>query len=484
MRLFESIQLTAVVVAVLLPVALGKRFGRGRMAGILIAAMVAQLVFEGYRWQLFPLEMATVGLAIGDSLWDERRVRGVHRFRRGTLGAASLVLLSAPVFLLPVPSLPRPSGSFSVGTRVLALTDPDRIEAYGLTEPDTEASTTTTTPPSEAGAPEGVHRRIVVQVWYPTTPDQIGAPASWADDMDVVAPALSRYLGFPGFFLNHTIGLPSNSYLDAPVLAGEFPVIVYSHGWTGFRDVAVDQMEELASHGYIVVAADHTYGAIATRFPDTGEVAYLDPRALPPEDDTKPDDYNAAAETLVETFTDDIHLEVASLEAGPDGPFGDLAEHADLNHLGVYGHSTGGGAAVRYCLDSARCTAVAGLDPWVEPVPDRSVAKEVQMPSMFIRSDGWRGTPNDMRLRGLAERSPSLDYWIGLEGAGHNDFVVTPLFSPIADQLGLKGPIESDRVITIVHNYLVAFFDRYLLGVGGATLDQPPPPEVEFEVVP
>jgi predicted dienelactone hydrolase len=483
MRLFESLQLAAVIVGVLLPVVLGKRFARGRMAALLVAALAAQIIFEGYRWQLLPLELATVGLAMGDSLWDERRVRGVHRFRRGTLGAASLVLLAAPAALLPVPSLPAPSGSFAVGTRVLTLTDPDRIEAYGLAESDQGASTTTTTAPA-GNEPPAAHRRIVVQIWYPATPEQDAVPTVWADDIDVVAPALSKYLGFPGFFLNHTRGIPSNSYLDAPALAGKFPVIAYSHGWSGFRDVAIDQMEELASHGYIVMAADHTYGAIATRFPDTGEVAYLDPRALPPEEDTDPDVYQAAAQTLVETFAGDLALEVDALEQGADGPFGDLADHADLDHLGVYGHSTGGGAAVRYCLDTDRCAAVLGLDAWVEPIPDRSVAKELQMPSLFMRSDGWRGTPNDLRLRGLAERSPSVDYWIGLDGAGHNDFVVTPLFSPIADQLGLKGPIESDRVITITHAYLVAFFDRYLLGVGGAALDQPPPPEVEFEVVP
>ena len=124
------------------------------------------------------------------------------------------------------------------------------------------------------------------------------------------------------------------------------------------------------------------------------------------------------------------------------------------------------------------------MDPWVEPIPDRIVAKELQIPSLFMRSDTWRDTPNDGRLRGLAERSPSISYWMGIEGADHNDFVITPILSPVASLLGLKGPIPADRVIPIIDDYLTAFFDRYLFGVGGAVLDEPPPPEVTLEVIP
>ena len=55
-------------------------------------------------------------------------------------------------------------------------------------------------------------------------------------------------------------------------------------------------------------------------------------------------------------------------------PFGEMANHIDLGLVGVYGHSTGGGAAVRFCLSDERCKAVLGMDAWVEPVPDRVIA--------------------------------------------------------------------------------------------------------------
>jgi hypothetical protein len=71
-----------------------------------------------------------------------------------------------------------------------------------------------------------------------------------------------------------------------------------------------------------------------------------------------------------------------------------------------------------------------------------------------------------------------------LVGAGHNDFVLTPLFSPIADRIGLKGPIPAERVVPIIDTYLTGFFQRFLLGVGGTALDERPPSEVTIDFLP
>jgi hypothetical protein len=263
-------------------------------------------------------------------------------------------------------------------------------------------------------------------------------------------------------------------------------VVVSSHGWKGFRTINLAQIESLASRGFIVVAPDHTYGSVATVFPATAaspeEVVRSDPRALPDPEEVDEDDYAEAAETLVETFADDLSFVLDNLESGSLGPFGAIADHADLQAVGAVGHGVGGGAAVRMCLSDDRCRAVLGLDPWVEPVPDRLVARELQIPSLFIRSDDTRGTAGDRRLQGLAERSPSVSYWIGIDGAGRLDFTLVPLVSPVGDRFGWTGTIQADRVMTIIDTYLTDFFDRHLQDVGGGALEMPPPPEVSFEV--
>ncbi|MFP5331430.1 MAG: alpha/beta hydrolase family protein [Acidimicrobiia bacterium] len=473
MRTWETVQIGVVAAAVLLPVVLGTRLKRGRMAGLLILAMFCQLVLEGYRWQLVFLELTTVGLAVTDILREERRVRGVQRFRRGVLGPVGVAALTVFPLALPIPELPAPPGPFPVGTQTFVVTDDERLEEYGLPEPAEGEE------PPEPTEP----RRFVVQVWYPASNVDGLEPEVWNPDFDVVGPALAQRLGFPGFFLSHVGDVSSSSYRRADAVSGRLPVVIYSHGWTGFRTIALHQMESLASRGFIVIAADHTYGAVAEVFPDGAVVTY-DPRALPDSEDVDEEDYAEASEELVATFAGDLVTIMDALEQGLSGPFARLAPEPDLDRIGIYGHSTGGGAAVRACIDDQRCRAVLGMDAWVTPIPDRVVARELSQPALFMRSDEWRGTPNDGRLRGLAERSPAESYWLGIEGAGHNDFVLTPLFSPVADRFGLKGPIPADRVVPIVDTYLTAFFQRYLTGSGGSALDEATPPEVMLEFLP
>lgn len=480
MRRFEAIQLAVVALAVLWPVLTGFRFKRSRAGMALAAALVLQLVVEGYRWQLLPLEVTTLGLAIGDLGWDDRRVRGFPRFRRGVLGSVGLAALAVAPIAFPIPELPRPSGAFAIGTANFLLTDPERVEQYGrppLPEGEPEPDN------SEEEAASTEPRGIVVQAWYPTPVAPDAEPLAWNPDFDVVVPALSDRLGFPEFLMAHTAEVASHSYPGAPPFSGRLPVVLYSHGWTGFRTIALNQIESLASQGYLVLAADHTYGAIATRFP-TGEVVLLDSAALPDRAEVGDEDYFAAAELLEETFSGDLSLILDGLEQGVEGSFGELAAHADLSRVGIFGHSIGAGAAVWTCLVDPRCDAVLGMDAWVEPIPDRVLAGELQIPSMFLRSEEWQSRPNDRRLRGLAERSPSASWWIGIDGTAHSDFVITPLLTPLAARLNLKGPIPADQIIPIIDGYLVAFFDRYVLGVGGARLQAAPPDAVDVELLP
>jgi hypothetical protein len=289
-------------------------------------------------------------------------------------------------------------------------------------------------------------------------------------------------MGFPGWFLDHTRYSLSHAASSAPVAPGTFPVVVFSHGWTGFRTMAINQIESLVSNGFIVVAIDHTYGAVATRFPD-GDVAHYDPEALPDREEVGEEAYARAIEDLLGVFADDIVTVVNALEAGANGPFGALAASADVTRLGVYGHETGGGAAVRFCLEDERCDAVLGLDPWVEPIPDEVLATSAVRPALYMRSDDWTRSENDAILRGIAERSTETTYWIGVEGATQNDFVATPLLSPLASRFGWKGSIPVGRVVPIIDRYLVGFFDVFLLGTGPAALDTASFDEVTLEVI-
>lgn len=461
MRALESILFYATAFAVLWPVIFGVRPRKGIVPGLLAGALFAHLLVEGPRWQMTLLYLAAVGLSLGDILFVDRDLKWGRRVSRAFFGVVGLGLAVALPLALPVPVLPAPSGPEPIGTIEVMVTDRDRQEMYGPTP----------------GGP----REFVAQVWYPaeTTPED---PVPWNEDWDVVAPALSRTLGLPSWFLNHTRFTDSHAGDSVPIGTGTFPVVIYSHGWTGFRSIAINQVEHLVSNGYIVIAPDHTYGAVATRLAD-GEVIYADPDALPEQEDVGAEAYDEAATALVDTFSADVVSILDGLFEGEDGPFGMISASVDLNKIGLYGHSTGGGAVIKTCLVDERCHAVLGLDAWVVPLTQRDLQETLDVPALYMRSDGWRGTPNDALLRGIAARGGSISYVLGIEGAAHNDFVATPLISPVAASLGLKGPISSGRVVTIVDNYLLGFFDTYLLGTGSAALDSVSFGEVTLEIV-
>jgi dienelactone hydrolase len=462
LRRFELILAFAAIFAVGWPVVFGVRPRRGIVAGVLSAGLLTHLQFEGYRWQMIPFYLVAIGLAVGDVIFLERRLDWSKRATRALLGSLGLGFVAVLPVVWPVPEIPTPSGPDPIGTLTVQLIDRARDEPYG--EP--------------AGGP----REFVAQVWYPSQATTDPDPISWSEDWDVVAPAVARSLGLPSWFLNHTQYSLGHADSSAAMAPGTFPVIIYSHDWDGTRSTALNQIEHLVSNGYIVVAPDHAHVAAATVLTE-GDVLFQDPAALPDPADVDGDDYAQAATLLVETVAGDLVTLLDRLEEGESGPFAAVSNGMDLNRIGIFGHGAGGGAAVKTCLEDARCKAVLGLDPWVQPLTERELRLTMNRPALYMRSDEWIDTANDALLRGIAARGSSVTYWLGVEGAAHNDFTMMPLLTPLATQFGLRGEIPAGRVIPIVDNYLRGFFDVFLLGSGAAALDSVTFPEVAVTVI-
>ena len=462
MRRFEFLLVFAALFAVGWPAVFGVRTRRGIASGALFIAFLIHWRVEGVRWQMIPLYVTALGLAVGDVIVVERKVDWTSRIARGVFGVAGVVLAMVPALILPVPQLPVPSGPEQIGTVTFELVDAERQEIYG----------------DSPGGP----RRLPIQVWYPAEGGEGVEPTPWAENWEVVAPAMAELAGFPSFFLDQTRYTNSHAGTGLQVAPGTFPVVVYSHGWTGFRGIGVNQVETLVSHGYMVIAADHTFAASVTSLAD-GEVVPYFPEALPDEEEVGEEVYSTASQTLLEVLTGDLVAIINALESGVQGPFGALASSADLSRVGLYGHTAGGGAAISVCLQDERCDAVLGLDPWVEPLPDELISIDATRPALFMRSDDWRDTGNDAVLRGISERSEDVTYWVGVEGTNQSDFVVTPLLSPITSEVGLTGPIAAGRILPIVDRYLLGFFDVFLLETGTAALDTASFDEVSVEII-
>lgn len=406
--------------------------------------VLIHLVTEGYRWQMIPLYGLTVLLTIS-SLIRIRQSSDWPKYASYSL-AVLLLLSTALPFLLPVPKIAQPSGPYAVGTSIYEMTDPSRKELY-------------------SGKDEV--RRFMIQVWYPAeiTPTDVKAP--WMTNADVFAPAIANFIRMPDYFLDHLALVDIPAYQNAKLTNTDqpFPIILFSHGWKGFNAQNSGQALELASHGYVVVGIQHTYGAITTVFED-GTVAANNPTALPVDEDDP--NYEVIARKLVDQWAGDMSFVLDQLN-DPENEAGNFFDQrVDFSRIGVYGHSTGGGAAIQFCGTDPRCTAVLGMDPFMRPVSAEVIEDGLSQPSFFMFSQSWADYTDSKNNQLFNAFYPNLADNLGviaINGTKHYDFSDLPLLSPIAAQLGLKGPLNGNRVTLIVDSYLLDFFEMTLKDV-------------------
>lgn len=442
-----------------------------------LAALCTPLLFAllhwglvGYRWQVLPAYGVALLLAAW-GLYRYLRLAPVPPLNARTIIGANVRMLFSltllvPTLLFPIPSMPAINGPHQVGTVAYQWVDATRLELY-------------TDDPSDT-------RRLMVQFWYPATPAADAKPGPWMDRLDIVGPTVARYLRLPSFILDHASYAQTNSYQDAPLAHPDtpYPIVIYSHGWNGFRTINMNQLEALASRGFVVVAIDHTYGAMVTVF-DDGQVALNNPAALPdgPHDEV----WKKASETLEATYAADIRFVMDELAKVQQGDIATpLAGQLDLDRIGVFGHSTGGGATAIACAQDPRCKAALGQDLWAEPVPPAILAQGLSQPLLLMDSETWSRGVNRPLLDELTASSTGPRYHLIITGTKHYDFTLIPLLSPLTSVIGLKGPLPGPRTLDLVTAYTVAFFEQHLQNTPSALLAGPSPdyPEVTFVVGP
>ena len=425
----------------------------------------AHIEFEGYRWQMIPLYLVTLGMLIY-SFWRDRTQPEPVRPRWGMAKTIGMLLLLGiailPPILMPIPRTPEPTGPYPVGTFSLMLVDESRPELYS-SNPDEP-------------------RAIMVQVWYPAEMTDKVEIAPWMEKAEIMGPAIADYLDLPLFFLDHLKYSRSNAYEFAPLAGSQdvYTLLLFSHGWNGFRAQNTYQMEELASHGYVVVAPDHTYGSVTTVFPDD-RVAGNNPDALPFDAGLPLDEFKPIANQLAEQWAGDLSFILDRLSQDYSGM---LSGRLDLEHVGVLGHSTGGGAGIEFCARDSRCAVVFGMDPYMTPVFENVLVEGITQPLLAMFSQSWADNW-ETKERGFDQFYNNMSVeknHLVIQGTAHYDFSDLPAFSPLAHAIGLKGPLNGQRVLKIVNDYTLAFFNKHLRGEPSNLLDGPSSdyPEVEF----
>ena len=400
--------------------------------------------FISAKWQLFPLYLI-VFILCGLGFITPKK-----RFTRAfiiTISSLLTILTIALLYSFPISTIPKPRGIYEIGLRTYTIKDLDRLELYTEELNDT--------------------REFAFSMWYPASIDGSFKQAYWMDN-DQVPVGLAKSVGLPSFVLSQITEVKAHAYLNAPISQEQtsYPLVIISHGWGGFMSLHTDLSEELASQGYIVVSIDHTYGSVSTKLSD--KTVFQNLEALP---DRSEDDFLEKANQLVYTYAYDVIKTLDYLEeqnALTSNAF--FKGKIDFDHIGLIGHSTGGGADVAAALNDDRITALIGLDAWVEPILEADILEALSIPSLYLRSETWEDGENNDHLYKLITNSENARLY-QISGTTHSDFTMAYMLSPLMPLIGYTGSLDSDYLVDMQKDIIQLFFDEHLKGEMNEAID-------------
>ncbi|MCO5319208.1 MAG: hypothetical protein M9942_12310 [Microthrixaceae bacterium] len=157
-----------------------------------------------------------------------------------------------------------------------------------------------------------------MELWYPASPEAVaGQPRDTYYVRDFVAGWLEE-------LLDPEVDPPYETAAVrdvAPSPEGPFPLVLFSHGFAGFRLTSTELTTHLASWGFVVIAPDYLERGLASVLGD------------------------AVAQPRSDTDVADEAIEAArSANAEPGGPLEGVIDGSDVL---AFGHSAGGGTSIR-----------------------------------------------------------------------------------------------------------------------------------------
>jgi dienelactone hydrolase len=398
-------------------------------------------------------------------------------------------------------SLPGPTGRYEIGTVSLHLVDQARQDPWSSTPHP---------------------REFMVTVWYPAHDSgrcrrapwmSPGALAAYRPELETFLssspdtppgqPPIDTQVSLDGVEFPITHGRQS-----APVArpARGYPVVLFSPGYGSGRELGTTLVEDLASHGYVVVTISHTYEAGEVEFPG-GRVELGRHEG---------EDLTRDAYTAVKIRREDARFVIDQLTAlnrgrNPDAerrplPLG-LRGSMDTDRIGIFGHSLGGATAAQTIAHDSRVVAGINLDGSF--VPDASIPIPPVTPEVIEAFDTALATFGALITRpfmvmGSIGQSPdafgaltskvyyNLRGWrrfVSLVGSTHGSYTDNEVMFHQLAAAGVIGPasswvgtIPASRAVAAERDYIRAFFDLWLRDRDSHLLDGPSTryPEANF----
>ncbi len=300
-------------------------------------------------------------------------------------------------------------------------------------------------------------RTLVTEIWYPATDDARSLPknrysdffpANLPPEVDKALKLVYKRTTFEidPIFWNYAVR-------DARVRDGKFPLIVFSHGNGGTRYQNTFWCDYMASHGYIVVSADHTGNA---------RVTILDGKVIPFQNEER---QNSAIDR-----PKDMSFLIDAMTRWNNGADSRFAGRIDLNEIAASGMSFGSYTTFQVVDSESRFKVAIGMSG------ARAEHTNLTIPALAMigTEDRTIGPTGNAGVRSYVERHQGPAFLLELKNGGHYSF--TDMFKinkSFGDGVGPGKRRESnepfeytsmERTYEIINSLSVAFCGVYLKG--------------------
>ncbi|PMN95248.1 alpha/beta hydrolase family protein [Enterovibrio norvegicus] len=366
-----------------------------------------------------------------------------------------LALLVTALFLIPQPDKPAPTGVHTVGVTEFEVTEGNKW--------------------------------VVVTAWYPAKPS---VSRHFLPYMAAyIAEAISEKQKIPASWLKDE--RPSFASIDAKVISGRHPVLLFNHGFSSHAYQNLTQMEELASHGYIVLSLSHPGHSVVTKrqngdlvfqsIPLEPEyapqrIAAMDRAAVSMRSSSTINDWIDATSPLeeglfrnipayVDEWSENNRRVIRALTRVNLGAISTpLKGHLDTESVGVFGHSFGGSVAADLAFSEPNIKAAMSLDSYVYT---HSLQDTMKVPLCVAYGDVAE-PPSDESMAWINQtlfetKAVSGSCEVLFVGAAHLNFSDLNHL-PVGELLGLTGSIDADVMHQSSNQLLLSYFGHHLKG--------------------
>ena len=428
MRIFEILAIILLLLLLLVKF-LGKHNNIKKVLNIgLLGTLILHISMEGMRWQMSPIYLlSVVQLALFYA-----KIKVHKKWIKITGWGLSFIFIFIGLtlsYMIPVFNLPKISGKHLIGTKIQSFTAKK----------------------NELGV-------VNVKAWYPI--NRIGQQKDIYSKKPTKS--LDGVMGMPGILFSHLKLVKTGAYEVQEDIATEqkLPLVIYAHGAASTNIDNTALLQEIASHGFIVVAID--FGFSFNRY----ELSLAQASTLTLQ--AQKDFYAQLMDKVIPIQTEYISFVIEELKKEKSN----FAKSINFEKVILLGHSLGGTTCSSVKKEQIKPSMIINIDG---PMPS---ASRINIPFLYISSYSpdlsddelaGKGLPNVKFYRDVKKfelenvsnffknRIPNR-HWVRFNNAGHIDFTDIPFMIPMMATKGYakdKGhKLKSEVILNFMNHYI------------------------------